>query len=61
MLNRLTVWYGEQYEVNLGTAENLVYKVAAMKAAVAELGEYKTGLVDASFSEWPDQVRFEPF
>lgn len=59
-LSQLTVWYGRQYEVNLGTAENLIYKVAVMKATVAELGEHKTGYLDVSDPDGPNGVHFKP-
>lgn len=60
-LQQLTLWYGDQYQVNLGTAENLIYKVRAMKATVEEKGEFERGFIDVSFTTWPDSVHFSPF
>lgn len=60
-LQQLTLWYGDQYQVNLGNAENLTYKVVAMKATIEEKGEFEKGFIDVSFTTWPDSVYFSPF
>ncbi len=69
-LSQLTVgWYEEEhqvrYTVDLGTAENLVYKVQYVKESIKtkqeEKNDYRSGYMDASFTVWPDQVHFSPF
>lgn len=60
-LQALEVWYGERYQVKLGDAANLDYKIAAVKSAVAQMSEYQTGILDASFTTFPDKVGHMPF
>lgn len=60
-VNLLSLWYGNQYYVTLGSAARLDYKVSAMKAAIKEMGEYQNGYLDVSFTMWPDQVGYTPF
>ena len=60
-LQKLTLWYEDRFEVNLGTVENLPNKIQAMKGTVAKLGEYQKGYMDVSFTIWPDQVHFKEF
>ncbi len=62
-LQQLTIWYEDKYQVNLGSSENLTYKVGAMKDTIVVLHEkndYRPGKMDASFTVWPDQVHFSP-
>ena len=60
-LKQLTVWYGNRYEVNLGNAEQMEYKVGMMKSTIKKLGEYQTGYLDVSFTTWPNKVYHRPF
>lgn len=60
----LTLQYESRYRLLLGDSARLDYKVAAAKAAIAELdkkmGQYGSGELDASFTIWPDKVGFTP-
>lgn len=64
-LNSIEMWYGNQYQVRLGSANDpnhdLDYKIAAMKASVAQLSDYQTGILDVSFTTWTDRVGYTPF
>jgi cell division protein FtsQ len=64
-LGAVELWYGQRYQVNLGNIYDgnyaLDYKIACMKTAVAQMGEYETGILDVSFTTWEDQVVFTPF
>lgn len=60
-MGEITLWYGQQYEVNLGEAVNLSYKIEAMKQAIDQMSAYQTGRLDASFTVYPDQVGYKPF
>lgn len=60
-LGKIVLWYGTRYEVTLGDTSNLDYKIASMKAAIAELSDYETGYLDVSFTTWPDKVGYTPF
>ncbi|MBQ3356846.1 MAG: FtsQ-type POTRA domain-containing protein [Oscillospiraceae bacterium] len=46
----LTVWYEDRFEVRLGTADDLAYKLEYLKVVVQEQKEYTTGIIDLTFS-----------
>lgn len=60
-LSRIELWYGTRYQVNLGDAQNMDYKIACMKGAINKLSEYDSGMLDISFTNWPDKVAYTPF
>ena len=60
-LSRIILWYGSRYQVNLGEAQNLDYKIACMKASINTLSDYDSGELDVSFTQWPDKVSYTPF
>ncbi len=60
-LNSLELMYGTRYQVKLGNSENMEYKIASMKQAVAQLNEYQTGVLDVSFTTWPDRPGYTPY
>ncbi len=57
----LTLWYGTRYQVNLGDTSNLDYKIATMNDVILQLSDYQSGILDLSFTIWPDQVGYTPF
>ena len=59
-LNNLELMYGTRYQVKLGTSGDMENKISQMKAAITQLNEYQTGILDCSFTTWPDQVGFTP-
>lgn len=60
-LDDIILWYGTQYQVNLGGTNDMAYKVAAVNDAILQLGDYDAGILDASFTTWPDQIGYTPF
>ena len=64
-LQDIILWYGTQYQVNLGAINNskydIAYKIAYMKNAILQMSDYQTGILDVSFTTWPDQVGYTPF
>ena len=60
-LNAIELWYGRRYQVNLGDTGNLEYKIACMKKAIAQLGDYEMGTLDVSFVTWKTEVGYTPF
>ena len=60
-LTRIELWYGTQYQVNLGDTGNMDYKIACLKYTVSSLEEYDSGELDISFTIWPDKVTYSPF
>ena len=51
--------------MNLGSINNskydIAYKIAYMKNAILQMSDYQTGILDVSFTTWPDQVGYTPF
>lgn len=59
--NGLELWYGERYQVMLGDAMELGYKIRSMKSAIDQMGDYQSGILDVSFTVWPEEVGYTPF
>ncbi len=60
-MGNLQLWYGQQYQVKLGDDSQLAYKISYMKSAIDEMGSYQSGVLDVSFTVWPDKGFFEAF
>ena len=60
-LQDIILWYGTQYQVNLGSIDRIDYKITYMKNAILQMSEYQTGVLDVSFTTWPDCAGFTPF
>ena len=61
-VNDLQLWYGQQqYKVLLGDVSRLDYKIACMKAAIDQMDDYQSGVLDVSFTIWTDQPSYSPF
>ena len=60
-LEDVTLWYGSRYEVLLGEAVDMEYKIACMNDAILELSEYQSGILDVSFTHWQNEVGYTPF
>ena len=60
-IDDIILWYGTRYQVNLGDSTRLEYKIACMNAVIAQMSEYQSGILDCSFSIWPNQVGYTPF
>lgn len=60
-LQDIILWYGTQYQVNLGSIDRMEYKIAYMKNAIMQMSGYQTGILDVSFTTWPDMAGYTPF
>lgn len=60
-LGNLELWYGTQYQVKLGDTSRLEYKISCMSAAVNQMDDFRSGILDISFTVWPDQPGYTPF
>ena len=60
-LDDIILWYGTRYQVNLGDDSNLDYKISCMNEVILELNDYQSGILDISFTIWPNQVGYTPF
>ena len=57
----IILWYGTRYQVNLGDSARLEYKIGCMTDVILQMSEYQSGILDISFTHWPDQVGYTPF
>ncbi len=57
----IILWYGSRYQVNLGSSARLDYKIACMNDVILQMSDYQSGILDISFTIWPDQVGYTPF
>ena len=60
-LEKIELWYGQRYQVNLGDASRLEEKVDCMYDVILQLSDYQTGMLDISFTKKQDQVIYTPF
>lgn len=60
-INAIEIWYGQQYQVQLGDASRLGYKIKCLKQAIDQMGPYESGILDCSFTTWPNEVAYNPF
>ena len=60
-IEAIELWYGQKYQVNLGSTDQLEYKVACMYDAILQMSEYQNGMLDVSFTKKKDQVIYTPF
>lgn len=60
-MEEIILWYGTRFQVSLGDATNLSYKIDCMNDVILQMSEYQTGVLDISFTIWPNQVGFTPF
>lgn len=57
----IILWYGTRYQVNLGDSTRLDDKIACMNDVILQMSDYQSGILDISFTIWPNQVGYTPF
>ena len=55
----LALQYGQRFQVKLGSADRISYKISYMSQMVAQLADHQTGTLDVSF-EFSEQGIFSP-
>lgn len=60
-MGRIELWYGTQYQINLGDQSQIGYKITCMAQAISQLESYQSGELDVSFTIWPNEVGYTPF
>lgn len=60
-LEDIILWYGNRYQVNLGDTSRMEYKIAYMNGAILQMSEYQSGILDVSFTHWPNEAGYTPF
>lgn len=61
VLGDIQLWYGSRYNILLGDTAQLNRKIYLVTDAIGQLSQYQTGILDASFTIWPDQVGYTTF
>lgn len=57
---KLTLVYEDRFRINLGDNTKLDYKINTVKAAINDrLGEYDQGYLDASYTIYPNEIKFD--
>ena len=56
----LKAWYGERFEVLLGDSANMDKKITWMRDAIAQMEDYQSGILDVTFTNYPNQAVFTP-
>ena len=59
-LNNLEIQYEERFRIILGDSTRLGEKIRLVKAAIVEMKDYESGILDASFTIKPDEVVYTP-
>ena len=57
----IRLYYGVRFEMLLGDSQNLKMKINALSQAIVQAEDHETGILDASFTIWPDQVAHSQF
>lgn len=65
-LGALELWYGQRFQVKLGDTTELGYKIRCMNAAINGDGEnslddHDSGILDISFTVYPDSIGYSVF
>lgn len=60
-ISNMEMWLPDRYQILLGDTTQLNRKVKAVTLAIDQLSDYQTGVLDASFTIWPDQVGYTSF
>lgn len=57
----IQLWYSDRYRIELGDVTQMSRKIKSVTLAIGQMSEYQTGVLDASFTIWPDQVGYTSF
>ena len=60
-LGDIEMWYGTQYQIKLGDTGRMSRKIHDIATAIAQMDDYQSGELDASYIIWPDSVGYTPF
>ncbi|MBE6925770.1 MAG: FtsQ-type POTRA domain-containing protein [Ruminococcaceae bacterium] len=60
-MGKIEVWYGNRYQILLGESTEIPKKVFSVVQAIRQLDAYQSGILDASFTTWPDEVYHKAF
>ena len=55
-ITQVELWYGQQYQIELGDTSQLDYKIQSVRRCIDLLPEYETGIIDVSFTTMTDPM-----
>lgn len=59
-LYNIELTYEDRYQVLVGDTSQLDRKIRSMREAVQQMSDYQQGILDVSFTIWPDRVGYTP-
>lgn len=60
-LGDVQLWYGTRFQMLLGEGTDLPRKLAALDQVLDRMEDHTSGILDASFTIWPDEVGHTDF
>ncbi|MBQ3000586.1 MAG: FtsQ-type POTRA domain-containing protein [Oscillospiraceae bacterium] len=60
-MGNIEAWYGTRFQILLGDSTEIPKKVFSAVQAIYQLGQYQSGVLDASFTTWPEEVYHKAF
>lgn len=57
----IQLWYKNQYQVKLGDSTQLGYKISMMAKMIRQMDDYQSGVLDLTFTTYPDRGGYKPF
>lgn len=60
-MGNILLEYGNRFEVEFGDQSRLAYKTDCMVSAIAQMDSYQGGILDVSFTIWPEEVGYTPY
>ncbi len=57
----IQLWYGTRFQMLLGEGTDLPRKLAALDQVLDRMEDHASGILDASFTTWPDEVGHTDF
>ena len=60
-MSNIAIWYGQRFEIRFGDGEELAKKVFSVVQTIYQLGQYQAGMLDVSFTTYPNEVYFKSF
>lgn len=57
----IQLWYGTRFQMLLGDQNDLPRKIGALDQVLRRMDDHASGILDASFTTWPDEVGHTDF
>ena len=60
-MGNIEMWYGQRFQIFIGNSNEIAMKVFHVVDVINRLNPYESGVLDASFTTYPDQVYYKSF